>query len=37
MTPALILNITLAIAVLLTIVGSLAYAIRADQTVSGSV
>ena len=37
MTPALILNVALAIAVLLTIVASLAYSIRADQTLPKSV
>lgn len=37
MTPALILNVALAVAVFLTIVGSLAHSIRADQTLPASV
>jgi hypothetical protein len=37
MTPSLILNVALAITVFLTIVGSLAYSIRADQTLPKSV
>ncbi|MBV8220551.1 MAG: hypothetical protein JO325_18960 [Solirubrobacterales bacterium] len=32
MTPELILNLTLAIAVFLAVVGSLAYSIRSDQS-----
>jgi hypothetical protein len=37
MTPVLILNVALAIAVFLTILGSLAYSIRADQNLPKSV